>query len=514
MLKSFASTLALTAALSGLVGAAPATADEVEMQSVWHEGTSTSLHTGLLSLQDFTDTALEQIGEGLRLVDVETARLNGARGFAGLFTEGTGGNRMRVVEGLPDFRDTMAAERSGDLMLADLEVFRHGPRLRWVGVFLPGRGRQEIVAPLPIARFLERKELNRTRDLQLVDVEPVRVGGELRFVGLYRSDAPPAVFTGFRPRPNLVELRDRMRRDGWELFDLERVVNAQGRDVYVALWRQGPGAGQVSRFRTSAEQLFFSGAQREAGFRAIDFELRVTETGVEPPPDPVEDPMPLPPNPASSGFANESDMRIEFQGADDIPFFMTLPRRWIPDWLPQQDGEYLLPDAPCAMDIRLADSIVWQRPGEPEITEGNLVSVPDLDDTDETAHLGGIRFSGPLGVCTGQSVEWRFSPPFTEGSPAVEPSDNLSLVVEAVNGELRFPTSAAAGARLLRPDELYLNATAATLRDILNAFDAIAEQGGNIDAYCDNVGRYFEEVCAVSPGSASCLLPRPNLPTC
>ena len=514
MLRSVVSTLAITAALSALAGAPPVMADELEMQSVWHEGSATSLHTGLLGLDDFTDTALEQIGQGLRLIDVETARLNGARGYAGLFTEGTGGNRMQVVEGLPDFRDTMATERSGGLMLADFEVFRQGPRLRWVGVFLPGQSRQEIVAPLPIARFLERKELNRTRDLQLVDVEPVRVGGELRSVGLYRSDAPPAVFTGFRTRPNLVDLRDRMRRDGWELFDIERVVNAQGRDVYVALWRQGPGAGQVSRFRSSAEQLFFSGAQREAGFRAIDFELRVTEAGVEPPPEPVEDPIPLPPNPASSGFVNESDMRIEFQGAGDIPFFMTVPFRWLPEWLPQEDGEYLLPDAPCAMDIRRADSITWQRPGEPEITEGNLVSVPDLDDADETAHLEGIRFSGPLGGCAGQSVKWRFTPPFTDGSSTVEPRDNLSLVVGAVNGELRFAASAAAGARLLRPDELYSNATAATLRDILDAFDAIAEQGGNIDAYCDKVGRYFEEVCAVSPGSASCLLPRPNLPTC
>ncbi|CAN0458085.1 unnamed protein product, partial [Ectocarpus fasciculatus] len=123
-------------------------------------------------------------------------------------------------------------------------------------------------------------------------------------------------------------------------------------------------------------------------------------------------------------------------------------------------------------------------------------------------------FSGPLGGCAGQSVEWRFTPPFTEGGSTVEPRDNLSLVVGAVNGELRFPASAAAGARLLSPDELYSNATAATLRDILDAFDAIAEQGGNIDAYCDTVGRYFEEVCAVSTGSGSCPLPRPNLPTC
>ncbi|WP_297772796.1 hypothetical protein [uncultured Roseovarius sp.] len=501
----------LTAVTTGILTISASFADEVRLQSLWHEGEGTSRFTGLLALDDFSATAEALIADGFRLIDVETARLNGARGFAGLFVETSGSNYLDVVRSGTALRRAMRSRAADGLRLIDFEVFRQQGERRFAGVFGPGTGAQRLVRPLPVAEFLESKDLMRTLGLRLVDVETIVIGGEHRFAGLYRADAPPTVFTRFRPRANLVELRDRMRSDGWELFDVERAVNAQGADVYFALWRQGNGPGVLSRFRSPAEQLFFASSQEEAGRRALDVELKIlVDDDAPPPPPPPPPPEPqLPENSSNITFTDEYRLRIQFTAPDDMPPTIEIPRAWMPDWMPQQDGTYLMPDAACAVNIRNADSIYWQVPGESSLDTETLQS---LETVPSEWSLPGVSFAGPIVACAGADVEWSFPAPFTRGGQPFEPLPNLSLVIEAAQGELRFQSGAAPHVEPFDAHELFSDDFEGELMSVLDQFEEVAEEQGNVDTYCSVVGAFWTVMCTV-PG-APCPLPRPPLPLC
>ncbi|MHA6264421.1 hypothetical protein ACXYMO_14550 [Arenibacterium sp. CAU 1754] len=497
------------------IAASATCAQDTRFQSVWHAGTGRSLHTGLLSLEQFEDRMETFRAEGvLRLVDIETMIANGRRGYAGLWTEGSGGNALDRVTGLAALRALMRSRASDGLRLIDVEPYRENGRLRFLALFRPGTGDQRVDRPLPIAKFLERKDLFRTLGLHLHDVEALVIDGEIRFIGLYRADTPPAVFTGFRPRENLMQLRDRMVSDGWELFDIERTKNARGEDVYFALWRQGDGNSRLSRFRRAGQQFTFSLEQQAAGRQAVDFELR--RFGDVDPDDPRPLPQPDPPqpvlpsNPPHVTITDDVFLRIQFTQIGDAPFSIEIPRRWLPDWLPEQNGEILLPDSFCALSIRHADSIFWQVPGDSAV---NIPPFQSLETVPPSLALEGIRFSGPIGACFGTQTNWVFDAPFTNGNTPFEPLENMSLVISAVNGELGFLPSEAPHAEPFDAHELFTSDTEDELSSVLDAFEGLFDAQERIDDYCETVGMFWTAVCQTAPGS-SCPPEVEILPAC
>ncbi|MFV0383935.1 hypothetical protein [Paracoccus sp. (in: a-proteobacteria)] len=505
------------AALTAALAASPVTgdADEVlRMQSVWQEGRGEAVHTGLLSLARFDAQGTAMVARGLRLIDVETEVINGSRGFAGLWAAGTGGNLFHVVAGLPALRAKMDEMRAEGMRLVDFEVYREGRGTFYAAVFRNGSGGQRIVRPLTIDKFLESKDMMRSLGLRIVDVEALVLQGQVHFAALYATDAPPAVFTGFRPRPLFTGLRDRMVRDGWELFDVERIGNAQGRDVYFGLWREGPGSSALSRLRSPAEQLFLTARQHEAGKEPVDMELKRLRT--DPPPEPASpmppDPPLLPPNPphvnvtAGSGTPRLS---IRFTGVPDMPLRMEIPESWLPGYLPRQDDTVLVPDGLCGVNIRMADRISWQVGGQvlndAPFRSGAVTTFGD--------RLGGIAFSGPIGACAGMDVPWIFHPPFLIGETVLDPPPNLRLVVEGASASLRFRHAGAPVGQVMSATGLFSDETLDRLRSVLDIFDQIAGAQGNLDEYCSTVGTFWAALCLAAPGQ-SCPLPRPALPDC
>lgn len=490
--------------------------DILRMQSVWHEGTHEAVHTGFLSLEQFDAQGQELFARGLRLIDVETEVINGRRGFAGLWVEGTGDSFFHVVAGRADLARMMARMRQQGRRLVDFELYREGGTTFYAAVFRNGGGTELMVRPLPIDKFLESKELMRSRGLRILDVEALVVQGETRFAALYSSEAPPAVFTGFRPRPRFTELRDRMHSDGWELFDVERIANAQGRDVYFGLWRMGSGSSGLSRLRSPAEQLVLTAEQREAGKVPVDMELkRIRSGGTTDPADPATptDPPQLPPNPPYidvTGGSGTPRLTIEFTPVPDMPLRMEIPERWLPDYLPRRDdGSVLIPDGLCGMNIQLADHISWQI-GEQVLNDGTFRSG---DVTGSENLLGGISFSGPIGACAGMDVPWLFAPPFTVSEEPLNPPANLRLVIEGVDARLRFRHAGAPVEQVVTADELFADDTLDRLGAVLDTFEQIAEEQGNIDRYCSAVGAFWAAVCLIGSGD-DCPLPRPRLPQC
>ena len=505
--------LGVAVAAAALLSVSAGAAEEQRLHALWHDGEGTSRFTGLLSLENFNDTAHELIADGFRLIDVETARLNGSQAFAGLFVEATGSNFLEAGHDLATMRERMRARRAEGLRLSDFEIYRQGGQRRFVGVFRPGSGQQRLVPPLHIARFLERKELMRTLGFRLIDVEAIVVGGQYRFAGLYRTDAPRSVFTGFRPRPNFVQLRDRMASDGWELFDVERAVNAGGDDVYFGLWRRGDGPSILSRFRTPAEQLLLAASQEEQGRVGVDVELKLLadeDTGSPPRPPPPTPPE-LPGNPDNVAFTDDRRMRIEFSIDGGLPQRITIPRAWLPAWLPQhEDGEYVLPDTFCALNIRHADRVFWQVPGDPAVGSAPFQS---LGTVPSEWQLEGISFAGPMGACADEQTPWQFPVPLTTDDVPFVPLPDMSLVIEGVDGELQFQSSAAPHAEPFDALELFSADFEDELLSVLDLYQEVAEREGNVDRYCAAVGAYWTFICSLTEGS-DCPLPQPDLPVC
>ena len=511
-MKTDLKTLSLCA-LTAMTPIAGQAADTLRMQSVWQEGDTAAVHTGLLSQEQFNRRGEELAARGLRLVDAETEVINGRRGFSGLWIQGSGDNHFQVTRGLAAFRKNMQEMRSNGRRLVDFETYRDGGARYWAGVYRHGRGEERIVRPLTIDKFLEYKELMRSKGMQLHDIEAVPGPGEVRFAALYSSEAPPAVFTGFRPRPRFIDLRNRMAGDGWELFDVERIRNAQGRDVYFGLWKEGNGSSALSRFRTAAQQLSLTARQHEAGKIPVDMEIkRFTQASDTDPGDPPDQPV-LPANPSSVNVSSGSGTPrfvIEFSGPPDVPLRITYPRDWLPAHLPRQGDTVLVPDGICGINIKRADRISWQ------IGEQVLDTPPfqSGDVTETVDQLGGISFSGPIGGCAGQDVPWIFQPPYTQGGEVrIEPPPKLRLIVEGANATMEFQHAGAGVEDVVSADELFADETLDRLQVVLDTFSEIAEAQGNIDDYCATVGAYWTAVCVIGP-DAECPLPQPRLPEC
>lgn len=431
----------LAAAGAACIGCFAASAQDVEFQGIWHQEDGISRHTGFLPLDDFIEAGEQLVTDGLRLTDVETVRIQGARRYTGLFTEGSGGNFIDVVTGRSALQARMRVRAEQGLRVTDVELFGPASDRTFVIVTRPGAGGQRITRPLRFVDFLEQKELFRTLGLRLADLEVRRLGGRLRYVGLFRSDQPPAVITGARSRAQLTQLRDRMVSRGWELFDVERQQNAAGDDIYFGVWRRGDGASRLSLFRPLLDQLAFANDQQQSGRREVDFELKRNSNPSDPNPDPGPDPEPDPdPTPipdyltVSSGFGQDT-LRVEFTGQPDIPFTIEFPFSWLPDEAVNNEGEIVLPAQWCRLTVRLADRAFWQVPGDPAVETPFFNALPEVP---EEFHLGGLSFGGPFGTCEGTQTPWVFDLPLTSEQLPFEPLPNMSLVIQAAGGEISF----------------------------------------------------------------------------
>ena len=203
-------------------------------------------------------------------------------------------------------------------------------------------------------------------------------------------------------------------------------------------------------------------------------------------------------------------MRIQFIQIGDLPFTIELPLSWLPDYLPMKDGEPVLPDTFCALNIRRADSIFWQVPGDSAVVSPPFIATPNVSALGSEFFLGGVVFECAFGSCSGTQTEWVFNFPFTTGEipfgPAMETvQPNLSLVIEgqgsalAGGTEISFKASGAPEGEVLEADELFEDDSLEALEALLEAFEDLFEEGGNVASYGQTAGNFWGEFCEVSP---------------
>ena len=495
----------LAAALIAL--SCPAFADTVRYEAVWHQGQSTSLTTAPLSRQAFIDSGQGLVAQGLRLIDVETALVDGNRRYVGLWTQGSGSNIFDGPMGPIDMRKALEARRAQGMRLTDFEIFRtpSGGR-RYVGVWASGSAEEILTGPMEEAAFLARGEQHAADGLRLIDVEVEVVNGTLLYHGLFRTGTGSNFLTTPLARLPVRMRRNQMVADG--LVDVERIF-VDGRNRFVGVWSSGPGESRLSAPREFGPFFIFAQAQFNVDKHTRDIELRVIETpdgdgddgGTGGGDGPTTADLPDPP--AWIEVSGGDRLVLDFGTIVDNHPRLTLPTStqagpldYLPDYLPRQDdGALVIPNNFCGIKVRKAASFQWQKDGA-TITDFPYNRVDDVFALPgEHDFLDGIEFTGPIGACAEDNEPWQFFQPLTQhGGDSPVPGMKLVIEMRSESEIIFLNHNIHVDPDGLRSHELFSDKVFEELEAIAKAFEFLKVDNG----YC-SIDQYVMKVCEESP---------------
>lgn len=487
--------------------------DTLRYEAIWSSGSGTNIVTGPQSRADFITTGTAQTAAGRRLVDVETALVNGNRIYTGLWVGGTGSNLFEGPIGPIQMRTSMNTRRGQGLRLIDFEIIRpaNGGR-RYLAVWRPGQGEELLTGPMGEAAFLARgQNLVDQRGMRLIDVEVERVNGQLLYSGLFRSGSGTNLITTPLNRTAFIRRRDEFVARGIELVDVE-TIRMGGRTRFVGVWAGGNGESRLSVPRIFRKFVDFGVAQTAEGFRTEDMELRVQRTSTPPDTEPTPPGTPDPDGPTTADLpspppwlvitdSGNPNVVMDFMGpfvsgSENQPFRLTIHRSLLPDYLPlNAEGQPVIPDAFCGLRIFHPSSSFWEDQNDEIDTGSPFLHIPEYTGQPlETNALAGIDFTGPMGQCEGSNEAWQFFNPLTQDSTGGPPPARRLVVELADRIEfLNFNIHAGEG---LDPHELFGNEVFATLEAIAKAFEETQIDNG----YCQGVSSYMAELCNENPG--------------
>lgn len=505
--------IALTAMLIGLPFSV--SADELRYQAIWHSGTGTNIVTGPETRADFIATGERETAAGRRLIDVETAMVDGQRIYSGLWIGGTGTNLFDGPIGPIEMRNLKVEREAQGLRMVDFEVLRspEGGR-RYLAVWRPGTGEQVLTGPMQQAAFLARgQRLVEDDGMRLIDVEVERRQGVLLYHGLFRTGSGSNFITTPLRFPAFLAKRQEMRDMGLELVDVERIVGP-GRERFVGVWASGDGEGQLSVPRSFPAFVEFGQQHTADGFRTEDMELRVAATQPAPGEPPEDDPGPgsgdssvgpttadLPGPPdwitiTDSGNANIV-LRLGSQANNEQGYHLTIHHSLLPENLPMDDEfNQIIPDNICGLRIFRPSATFWETADGELVEDGTHLANMSYGGELATHALHGIDFTGPMGACDDNDGggSWQFPFPLTTGDHDAA-TQSLRLIVEFPD-PVAFLNFNIHPGEPLDASELFSDDVFEKLKEIAENFAELNEDNG----YCEGVQGYMIEVCDENPG--------------
>ncbi|MGB3766227.1 MAG: hypothetical protein WA947_06675 [Phormidesmis sp.] len=437
---------------------AKANAQELRYQAVWSSGSGSNVVTEPLNKADFIQRGQQLTSQGLRLVDVETERINGERIYAGVWVSGSGNNIFDGPLTRTQFRSRREELRSQGLRLVDFEVFRaNDGQERFVGVWRSGSGEEKLSLPRNTEAFLTLGETLTSEGLRLVDVEVERTQGELQYRGLWREGSGSNLFTTPQSPSKFRTTRDQMIADGLELIDVER-VGPTGNHKFVGVWASGNGESGLSVPRNFENFVTLGEQQTAKGKRTEDFEIFLADAASTPTEEENPDTTALDTDEPDTGnsdndnpttvdvdnlpawleISNSSKIIVDFGTVLEERPRITLPIGTLPLEAFNVDGTVSIPTDFCGLRISGAESFNWQTPTGVEMTDAPYNKIDDVQ-----AELGqeyyspnglGLSFTGAIGQCTEDNQPWQFNFPLTQNSGDIPIPTNLKLVIEVIPG--------------------------------------------------------------------------------
>lgn len=181
---------------------------------------------------------------------------------------------------------------------------------------------------------------------------------------------------------------------------------------------------------------------------------------------------------------------------------ITLPIDFLPDYLPRQDDNLVIPDNFCGFNVRKADSFFWQTQDNQVVASFPYNAVENVERLGNNEFLGGIQFTGPIGKCAGTDKPWQFFQPLTQ-TGRDSPIPGLKLIIQLSQGsEIGFLNFNIRPKELMKIDEIFSDKAFDAMEKILKSF----LKSGKIDSgYC-GIDTYLREVCKENPDGRKCLI--------
>ncbi len=471
-------------------------ADERRFIGIWHKGTGSNIITRPVELSAFLARGSELADKGLRLIDVETDRHNGKRFYTGVWVSGSGSNMFAGPMNVRKFAAQRKSFREKGMRLIDFEVFRSNGRQRFLGVWRSGTGSETLTRPLTLSQFIKRGEKLVSEGKRLIDVEVVQRGNTVKYIGLYRTGTGGNLFTSPRSHKQFIKTRDEMLEKGMQLEDME-MFRKGDQFQYVGVWKSGSGESRRSRSRNYSQ---FSKAgenfTKNKGLRLADVEIFMknkeqAQTSTRASQSSAEN-VSFPPLPQYIEFSGGPRVIVDFGIIIDGKPRITIPVDFLPV-LPIVDDKPVFPDNFCGLRVIRASSFFWHDQQNKVVYQTPYNSSENVVDLGSNVFLGGIDFTGPVGICSNTNDSWFFPQPLT--STGKNPLPGLKLVIELSQGSrIEFLNYTIQPGEGLNPLELFSDDVFEKLEKIAKAF----ELDTSIDnGYC-GIDEYVKEVCKES----------------
>ncbi len=176
--------------------------------------------------------------QGYRLIDIETAVVNGERHYSGVWEEGSDAYKLWVGMDWQTLKSRWDQLKSQNLRLVDLEVYTENGQRQFIGVWRQGTYRQKILVDATLESLKATDKKLRKQDYRLTDVEAYLQNGQHKYAGVWNEgNYLTLMLTGLNVA-TFQQIAEGLRENDFRLIDVE-IVPEDGEETYIGLWREG-----------------------------------------------------------------------------------------------------------------------------------------------------------------------------------------------------------------------------------------------------------------------------------
>ena len=178
--------------------------------------------------------------EGYRLVDIETAVVNGERHYSGVWEPGSDPYKLWVEMDWKTLKRRWDELEAQNLRLVDLEVYVENGNRYFMGVWRQGTHRQKILVDATWESFRSTDKNLRRQNYRLWDVETYILNGQRKYASVWREGEEMTLLLTGLDQNTFEKIQEGLNENDLQLIDVE-IVLQEGQYRYMGLWREGGG---------------------------------------------------------------------------------------------------------------------------------------------------------------------------------------------------------------------------------------------------------------------------------
>lgn len=238
-----------------------------------------------LNWEQFEESNKAQESKGYRLADLETLATDEGQNYWAVWEKVAGESQIEKHDHWPTFAKRNSALRAEGYALVDVEAFQNEyDATVFVGVWRKQDVYGEVWKLGSLSSVTKKTGEATRKQLVLVDIEAFKdENNRTVFLAVYhRAERTQRNYITFSPDQRMF-MRDKLQRNksGYELFDYERIINNNGKELLVGLYRKGNAKNSIKNNLDKASFQEFQNYFQEKGFQLIDLEVNNGEGNSE-----------------------------------------------------------------------------------------------------------------------------------------------------------------------------------------------------------------------------------------